>query len=174
MTEVYEIRASLYGSTPAIYRVVHVPSSFSLNLLHEVFQAAFDWENFHRHFFKSPKGKHYVNEEKHTLKEIFSEEPRITYVYDLGNAWTMLVEFIKKWDDDEHHKYPVCVKGERKSPPEDSGGIVGYQLALELLTRPDTKDAQLLFDWYGEDFNPNIFDMDEINVKLNSLRYLKQ
>jgi hypothetical protein len=171
MAIIYEIRASLYGSSPTIQRVVHVPASFTLRLLHEIFQAAFAWENFHRHFFKSPKGKHFVNEDVLTLKDVFSEETQITYVYDLGNSWTLLVELLREWQDDEVNKYPICVEGKRKAPPEDSGGIVGYQMALEMLSKPDTKNALMLNDWYGENFNPDDFNMDEANQRLDSLRF---
>jgi len=171
MAVIYEIRASLYGSTPTIQRVVHVPASFTLRFLHEVFQAVFAWENFHRHFFKSPKGKHFVNEDKLTLMDVFSEETRITYVYDLGNSWTLLVELIREWQDEQEDKYPTCIEGTRKAPPEDSGGIIGYQMALEMLLKQGSKDALMINDWYGENFDPDEFDMDEVNQKLNSLNF---
>ncbi|HOP03144.1 MAG TPA: plasmid pRiA4b ORF-3 family protein [Tenuifilaceae bacterium] len=170
MDTIFEIRATLVGSTPCIYRVFWIPSSFTLTLLHETFQALFTWENFHRHFFKNEDNTIINKELERTLKDIFENNSKITYVYDLGNAWTLDVELVKQWDEENEKKYPICVGGSRKSPPEDSGGIVGYQMAIELLETNESRDVFLLYDWYGEDYNPEEFSIAEINSRLDYLR----
>lgn len=174
MSVIYEIKASLEGSSPSIFRAIRIPAFFSLSLLHEVFQAAFAWENFHRHFFKSTGGDLIKNEDEITLHDLLGSNKGITYLYDLGNSWTLHVERISEWNDDDHQKYPLCIGGDRKSPPEDSGGIVGYQMALEMLREKDPRDIFLLFDWYGDSFNPEDFDLDEVNRKLDPLRFIKK
>jgi len=171
MTLIYEVRAFLVGSDPAIFRILQIPSYFNLWLVHEVFQASFAWENFHRHFFKPSNGIRYENEDKTSLKDVFSSNKTLIYVYDLGNAWTVEVEKIREFESDEHENYPSCVDGSRKSPPEDSGGIVGYQMALDLLTGNGSRNAYLLYDWYGDSFNPDDFSAEDINQKLTSLAF---
>lgn len=172
MHTIYEIVATLEGSSPAIYREVQIPSHFTLRFLHEIFQAVFSWENFHRHFFKNLAGEHFQNEDEISLKDAFSSDSIILYVYDFGNAWTLRVEKIKENKEDQTQRYPICIGGKRKAPPEDSGGIVGYQMALEILSKKDTKEALLLYDWYGERFDPEDFDSDEVNELLKGLQFI--
>jgi hypothetical protein len=64
----------------------------------------------------------------------------------------------------------MCIDGRRKSPPEDSGGIVGYQMAIELLEKNDPRDVIFLYDWYGKNYNPEDFNINEINSRLEYLR----
>ena len=33
--------------------------------------------------------------------------------------------------------YPICVKGKRAAPPEDCGGVSGYENILEILKNPE-------------------------------------
>lgn len=170
MVTIFEIRATLVGSSPEIYRTFRIPSSFTLTLLHETFQALFNWENFHRHFFKSADNVIINKELERSLKDIFKNNSNITYVYDLGNAWTLDVELVKQWDEENSEQFPLCIGGSRKAPPEDSGGIVGYQMALELLEKNDSRDVFLLYEWYGDDYNPEEFSITEINSRLDYLR----
>ena len=170
METIFEIRATLVGSSPPIYRIFQVPASFSLTLLHETFQALFDWENFHRHFYKNAEGILIDKEQERSLKEIINSNKPVHYVYDLGNAWTLELELVKQWEEESIEKYPLCIDGRRKSPPEDSGGIVGYQMAIELLEKNDPRDVIFLYDWYGKNYNPEDFNINEINSRLEYLR----
>ena len=47
----YELKITLQGSKPAIWRRVQVPGSFSLNRLHDVIQVAMGWTDSHLHQF---------------------------------------------------------------------------------------------------------------------------
>ena len=59
------------------------------------------------------------------------------------------------------------VKGERECPPEDCGGIWGYQDLLKLYDKKKsrkrlTEDEEDRLEWYDmtEDFDPEYFDTD--------------
>lgn len=50
-TQVHELKITLHGSKPPIWRRVAVPSDMRLGDLHEVIQIVMDWGNYHLHQF---------------------------------------------------------------------------------------------------------------------------
>jgi hypothetical protein len=65
--------------------------------------------------------------------------------------------------------YPICIGGARACPPEDCGGIWGYEQLVEVLKNPKHPEYQEKLEWAGDDFDPERFDLDEVNRDL--LRY---
>lgn len=68
----------------------------------------------------------------------------------------------------EGERYPRCTAGRRAAPPEDSGGVWGYEAMLALLADPDgadRADAELM-EMLPEDFDPASVDLEEINEAL--------
>jgi hypothetical protein len=67
----YELKITLRGSKPAIWRRVQVPGSINLNRLHDVFQVVMGWTDSHLHQFVDapivysvPLGDDYPGEER--------------------------------------------------------------------------------------------------------------
>jgi hypothetical protein len=56
--------------------------------------------------------------------------------------------------------------GERASPPEDCGGIWGYEELLEALSDPDHPDHEDMLEWVGGQFAPEAFDLEGVNKEL--------
>ncbi|MEU0564991.1 plasmid pRiA4b ORF-3 family protein [Nonomuraea sp. NPDC005983] len=48
---IYQLKVTLRGVHPPIWRRVHVPSTATLEQLHEVIQVAMGWEQHHLHVF---------------------------------------------------------------------------------------------------------------------------
>ncbi|MFV9630776.1 MAG: plasmid pRiA4b ORF-3 family protein [Methanosarcinales archaeon] len=71
-------------------------------------------------------------------------------------------------ESDKH--YPVCLKGKRACPPEDSGGAYGYDEILEILKNPQHPEHEEMMDWVDYDFDPEYFDLDEINQRLARIK----
>ena len=67
--------------------------------------------------------------------------------------------------------YPRCVAGRRAGPPEDCGGIWGYQYLLEILADPAHEDHAERVEWLGLDsaaeFDPDAFDLADLNTALS-------
>ena len=74
-------------------------------------------------------------------------------------------------------KYPVCVGGERACPPEDCGGVGGFQDFLEKLEdEPYSDESKDLREWAGLDYDPARFDRQAANAAIKRLlwnRWLK-
>jgi len=170
MAKIFEIKATLQGLKSEVYRTFQVDSSINLQVLHEVFQALFGWENFHLHFYQDHKSQDIKKEDQVKLSDVIAKGENLTYVYDYGDSWTIKCELIRIFDDLAINKYPVCIDGLRKSPPEDSGGVTGYEMSLELISLSPQKDYSLITEWYGEDYDPNYFNLEEVNQALSQLR----
>ncbi|RPH31190.1 MAG: plasmid pRiA4b ORF-3 family protein [Bacteroidales bacterium] len=170
MAKIFEIKATLQGLKSEVSRTFQVDSSINLQVLHEVFQALFAWENFHLHFYQDSKKQDIKKEDQVNLSKVLTVSNDLTYVYDYGDSWTIRCKLIRSFDDSSIHKYPLCIEGLRKAPPEDSGGVTGYEMSLELMAGKSKKDFSLISEWYGDNYNPDYFSLDEVNKALSQLR----
>jgi len=169
MAKIFEIKASLIGLKFEVSRTFQVNSAIDLQILHEVFQALFAWENFHLHFYQTFNGDDIKKEDHVKLHEVLSKGKNLTYIYDFGDSWTIDISLLKEFDDPNTKQYPICIAGVRKSPPEDSGGVTGYEMALEMMANKK-KDFSLISEWYGDDYNPDHFVLEDVNIALAQLR----
>jgi hypothetical protein len=112
-----------------------------------------------------------IDGRKHRLSDVVSRQaPRFTYEYDFGDGWQheLLVEDILP--PQAGLRYPVCLAGARACPPEDVGGIAGYENFLAAINNPRHPEHQEYLEWIGDSFNPEAFDVDEVNRKLHRLK----
>ena len=170
MGKIFEVKATLAGVKSEISRTFQVDSSINLQVLHEVFQAVFGWENFHLHFYQDLSGKDIKKEDQVELKQVLSKTERLKYVYDYGDSWTLDVSLLRIFEDSTINKYPICLSGLRKAPPEDSGGVTGYEMAIELIKGDKKKNFSLISEWYGDDYDPEYFNLDKVNQALAQFR----
>ena len=94
---------------------------------------------------------------------------RLVYEYDFGDGWEhdLLVEKVLELEPGA--TYPVCIKRRRACPPEDVGGIWGYAEFLEILSDPDHPEYEERLEWVGGEFDPEEFDVEDVNAAFASL-----
>ena len=181
-TQIYQIKVTLQGSLPPIWRRIQVRSSTRLHRLHEIIQVVMGWENAHLHQF-------IVGDTYYGMREWFPDEPevndetgfslgRITrtvgtvflYEYDFGDSWQheLLVEGIAS--PEKGIGYPVCTAGARACPPEDVGGVWGYEEFLDAIADPAHSEHDGYLEWIGDRFDPDAFDLAEVNARLRRRR----
>ena len=87
----------------------------------------------------------------------------LAYTYDMGDNWehAITVEAIRPGDPDT--KYPLFIDGARRCPPEDVGGIPGYENFLEAIADPDHEEHDEVREWYGDPYDPD--NIDELITK---------
>ena len=179
---VYQIKVGLRGAKPPIWRRLEVPASISLAKLHDVIQAAFDWEDSHLHVFATPYGEFglpdqelgHRSERPVSLEQVAPGEKRkITYTYDFGDDWEHEILVEKVLDRQRGVRYPRCTGGRRAAPPEDCGGVWGYANLLEVLADPDDPEYGAMVEWLCLDdpaeFDPAAFDQAEVNAALSMM-----
>jgi hypothetical protein len=111
-----------------------------------------------------------LDEAKFKLSQvIYGAGQRLTYEYDFGDSWdhTLLVE--KILPPEEGVRYPLCLKGKRAGPPEDVGGVWGYEDFLEAIRDPHHSEHEQYLTWVGGEFDPEDFNLEDINAGLRGM-----
>ncbi len=178
---VYQLKITLKGSKPPIWRRVQVPGKFSLCKLHGAIQTAMGWTDSHLHQFII-HGENYsipseddfepvIDERRHALWKIVpSERMKFIYEYDFGDSWEHQIEVERILPSDPGFKHPVCLGGSRACPPEDVGGVWGYATFLEAIGDPDHEEHESYLEWVAGEFDPEEFDLDGINRELRRIK----
>ena len=179
----YELKITLRGSKPAIWRRVQVPGSIKLSRLHEVLQIAMGWTDSHLHQFidpplvySVPSGEDYpgverLDERRFRLADLARhEKASLIYEYDFGDGWAHEVVVEKIMPAGPEKQRAVCLAGENACPPEDCGGIGGYYELLEAVDNPKHEAHQQMLDWLGEPFDPSRFDLQAVNAALRRVK----
>jgi len=180
---IYQLKVTLQGSKPPIWRRLQVHSDTTLAELHGIIQTAFDWWDEHLHQFTIGERYYGVpnpdylgfaemhDERKIGLQQITRGEGfNFLYEYDFGDSWLHQILVEKILPAEPGQVYPVCITGRRACPPEDVGGIWGYYYFLEALQDPEHEAHEEYLEWVGDEFNPEAFDLEGINKALRSLR----
>jgi Plasmid pRiA4b ORF-3-like protein len=177
---IYQLKITIKDIRPPIWRRVQVDSSTTLEQLHSIVQIVMGWEDYHLHSF-SISGVEYGPSQAEWGAEIRSEKSvklsRVTggekfkfhYTYDFGDSWEHEILVEKELPASPDTRYPVCVTGKRACPPEDCGGSWGYRELLEILADPSNPEYGERVEWVGEDFDPNAFDLAEVNGQLQEV-----
>jgi hypothetical protein len=183
--EIYQIKVTLMGTDPKIWRRLLVPADLTLERLHDVLQIAMGWEDCHLHEFRIGKqrfgtpdamddalgGPRAASERTARLFQVLGRaRAKAAYTYDFGDTWEHQIVVEKLLPVEPGLAYPRCVAGERHGPPEDCGGTWGYHNLLEAISDPEHDDHEEMLEWLGEGFDPEAFSVDEVNQQLTPLR----
>jgi hypothetical protein len=169
-----------------------VPENITFNKLHKLIQAAFGWHDYHLfnfHFgdvvgdMPDPDygpGEIYgdtkqMNARRTKIDDLFVERKQCVYTYGFGDNWEheVLMEEIVPGEEGQH--YPLCIGGERSRPPEDVGGVSGYERFLSTITDPEDPEHDEYLEWAEKDtggrkFYPEYFSINEVNRALKKIR----
>jgi hypothetical protein len=176
---VYQLKITLHGSKPPIWRRIQVPGDISLGKLHDVIQVAMGWLGGHLHAFEIGPDSYSdresgledaINETRTKLHQVADEKSKFTYTYDFGDNWEhdILVEKVLPPEKGKH--YPICMTGKRAAPLEDSGGIWGYYDILDILQDPNDPEHEEMLEWAGGPIDPEAFSCDEINDEFKQMK----
>jgi len=174
------MKVTLKGTKPPIWRRIQVAGDTTLRELHDVLQVVMEWEDAHLHQFII-EGEYYgspspfdgffdlemSDERRFKLAQVVSgEKSKFAYEYDFGDSWLHEIVVEKILSPQEGKHYPVCLTGKRACPPEDCGGVRGYYELLEAVRNPQHPAHDEMLEWLGEDFDPDAFDLDKVNQRL--------
>jgi CRISPR-associated endoribonuclease Cas6 len=181
----YQFKIQLKNVTkPPVWRRVIVSEKLTFHDLHEVIQRVFGWDNYHLYQF-SPGGygsypvisipskddweQPQMNSIKTKLNKVFTlEKKTFIYIYDFGDSWTHKITLEKLVPD--NFKSPVCMAGKGTCPPEDCGGVWGYENLKIILADPEHEEHAGMKEWLGmaedEDWDADKFDLYEVNEML--------
>ena len=177
--QLYQIKVTLRSVHPAIWRRILIPGNTTLLKLHDILQIVMGWEDAHLHMFKIPGlvygdlmddvyGEISTALEAHfKLNQLITYEgQRFSYEYDFGDSWEHELVVEKILLGQEHLRTPICLEGKRACPPEDVGSLWGYENFLKALQDPEHEEHEDYLIWIGGEFDPEAFDLDEVNDRL--------
>ena len=178
---IYQLKITLRGSKPPIWRRIQVRSDTAVAKLHDIFQIVMGWTNSHLHQFiihgveygiPDPDYDMDIEDEKRVkLGElIFAEKEKFIYEYDFGDSWEHEILVEKIFPIEKGGQYPICLKGKRACPPEDCGGIWGYSEFLDAIEDVSHPEHDDMLEWIGGEFDPEEFDVGSINKGLKDIK----
>jgi len=185
---IHVLHVELVGIQPAIWRELHVRSDTPLSKLHDVLQEAFGWTHSHLHVFEDTSRQRYGDtagdaddlgfgdpglrdERQYTVADIAPRARSLFgYIYDFGDDWVHRIRVKKVQPAEPGKKYPACTAGARAAPPDDCGGIPGYERLLEVLEDPDHEEHEDMLQWLGGPFDPEAFDLKSTDKAVRTIR----
>ena len=174
-TEIARLKMTLKEIRPPIWRRIEVPLTYSFRQLSDVIVAAFGWSNSHLHEFAIGKrmepgersigmvdplddfprflGPPVEDDRKVGLAGVLERGGRLVYSYDFGDGWefNILVEDVSPAVD--RMVYPIVTGGRRSGPPEDCGGVWGYEEIMTAMAggaRADAGTGEAAGAWAGD------------------------
>lgn len=172
---IYQLKIQLDDVAPPIWRRIQTHNC-TLRDLHEVIQSVMGWEDAHMYCFfggecefGDPEHEADYDDRRVRLHKFVEHGiARFTYVYDFGDDWRHTITIEKTLPIEKGVRYPRCISGKRAGPPDDCGGAIGYDELLERLESAEPDDE--VFDWIDPDFDPEAFDLADINRELDRIR----
>lgn len=182
-SSVYQLKIVLTGITPPIWRRIQIPSSIKLCCLHSALQVVMGWTDSHLHQFEKD-GKNWgvpewdefdefdlIDEDQTKLAKVLKAEgDSMVYQYDFGDDWRHDVVLENIISVNSAVNTPICFGGERRCPPEDVGGVHGYQEFLDVILDPTHKEYEQYVRWAGGHFIDE-FDLRAVNETLSRMQW---
>ena len=180
----YHLKITIDGITPPIWRLIGIPETYTLNKLHHIIQIAFGWTNSHLYCFLQDDvpitdpllwgGGTTLWDKKVKIMDVLKAVGDVMpYEYDLGDSWrhTVVLQKIEVGGLNA----PRCIDGGRNAPPEDCGGIHGYQQLIQHRYHPERDGYIDLLEWLGDEYDPEHFDLVDVNKRLKGLaKYIRE
>jgi len=180
----YQLRVTLLGIRPPVWRRILVPPEASVDYLHRAIQVAMGWTDSHLHHFLLGQRPNLISVEPPdpenegiyptvdsthlTIRELFRRGGgRALYEYDFGDGWVHDVRLEKDIPVPAGMSLPHCVEGKRACPPEDCGGVYGYVDIVRMVRdpkfKPEGQSREEMLEWLGAEFDPEAFEIEEVN-----------
>ena len=102
------------------------------------------------------------------LKKVGDE---CSLTYDMGDSWhhTVRLVEIRRYEDAQVRFSNIGVEllsGSGSCPPEDCGGVSGYEEILRIIQDPEEYEYERFRSLLGEGFDPAVFDIRAIRRRL--------
>ncbi len=134
----YQLKITIMGSKPPIWRRVIVPEHIAFCDLDDIIEKIFGWTHSHLYeFFIKDWGMRITGaplmEEEDNADECIDSWMKvgseIIYTYDFGDSWEHLIKIENVVEYE--YRYPIVLKSKGPNMIEDCGGIWGFYDCME-------------------------------------------
>lgn len=180
------LRITLLDLDPAPWREVEVPLSMTFKRLHETIQAAFLWFDCHLWEFDfdgrrygPPFDEDFGGDKIHnanTTRLTKLRDSGVTefrYVYDMGDNWEHQIEILDLFDIPKGARLPTFIDGRWKKPPEDIGGVPGFEMFLEAINDPAHEEHEHFMELYDGSFDREDIEADIVKIQIKRLAAMR-
>ena len=168
---------------PSIWRRVEVPLTASLRTVHDVILAVMPFEDTHLFEFRAGERRFAIPDpECDNLRDsTYSAKTtklgvlvdrgvtELSYTYDFGDDWRHTITIEATAAADPAMDYPRYIDGARRAPPEDVGGLPGFELFLEAIADPSHEEHDELMCWHAEPLDQDLVDEQLIRARIAKL-----
>jgi len=180
-----------------------LPAESTFYELHSAIQDAMGWMDYHLHGFTFDTRGKGLDKSRNSFEHIYNitlpdpetggfdvntkdeRQERLNdwfgvvakqcvYTYDFGDNWDHTVLLEKTIPLDNKAKYPQCIGGKNACPPEDCGGVGGYEDLQKILADPNHEEHEDMLEWLGlesgAEFDPSEFDYQAVEFEDPKLR----
>jgi len=174
MKSIYQIKITLKGIKPPIWRRVEVHSDILLIHFSHLVLNVMGWYSSHLFSLEFDREEYFSDKETaeecggHSMgnKKLnaFLTEPKEKglLTYDFGDNWEHEILLEKILAPEPGGKYPNLNAGKRNCPPEDCGGIWGYYHLLEVMKDPKHPEYEDMMEWLGEEYDPEAWSLEAL------------
>jgi len=181
---VYQFKVTLLDIEPPVWRRIQMLDNISLRRLSTTILLAMGWNGSHIRQFEIG-GKRYgtpdhesdykvTDERRVFLKNLDRDHLKhFIFEYDFGDGWRHSVELEEVLEAKKGERFPKCIDGARKCPPEDCGGPHRYEDFLAALKDPNHQEHKTMTEWIGYKFDPEAFYLDFTNSDLRDVKRME-
>jgi hypothetical protein len=179
--EVFQLKISAVGSRGPFFRRILVPSSLDFIDLHDAIQTLMDWGD--DKFFLFQYGQAQITDAEQwedssdyedaydayscNLAELLQAGSELSYRYFNGaGEWQLLIEVENEQDENPEQEYPRCIEAVGGQLLEECKNMEDYYRVLSIFKNLEHEEHEDIIEWLGDDFDPDLFDMDSINQEL--------
>lgn len=194
----FDVKIELINSkNPTIWRQIRVPIHATFHDLHMLIQASFGWRNSHLYSFSENGFRTLINicspyDEEGALDATVVQIERIffnmyddfqfvsdnakplIYIYDYGDNWEHTVKVVGF--DRTSHKKAAVLDGRGACPPEDVGGIHGFEDLKKFLStgEPSEIHGESWTPWLEgcdyKNYDPEVFDLEAAKKRVSKVK----
>ena len=179
MPSYLEFEVTIQGIKPRLWRRFQIAEGATFGDLHRAIRDSFGWYGGHLWEFRDSRQRTlagFVNDflegfadgfeeptpdaEEVKLAGYFAKARSCSYVYDFGDDWRHAVKLRERVSSPERF-HRRLLAGRRACPPEDCGGLPGYERFVSVVedgVDPWEEDVADLKEWLGE-WEPSAFDL---------------
>jgi hypothetical protein len=180
---ILRVKIELDDWQPAIWRRVEMSATASLKAVHDLIQAVMLFEGYHLFEFRTDGGRYAIPDpewDSFGTKTVSAKSikigslvergiSRFAYTYDFGDDWRFTITVEADQEADPTLEYPRFLDGEGRAPPEDVGGLSGFETFLDAMDNPRHEEHEDVLRWYGGPFDPADIGRTEILKRVDKL-----
>ncbi|NCS32714.1 plasmid pRiA4b ORF-3 family protein [bacterium] len=183
--KVVQFKVTLNAMKPACWRRIVVPEDYSFGELSLAILDAFERiMGYHLHGYSistTPDNGRFIHigipiddddtldEAKEKIADYFGKVTKqCIFTYDFGDGWDHTVLYEGTFKAEKNTTYPQCITGKGATPPEDTGGVWGFQDKLKIIKNSKHPEYKECREWFGleedEEYNHE-FNLSDIEMQ---------